>query len=154
MDRDDTIRAFGVLLILAQSGWIISSFHSSAIPLNGLTSELKTYKYIALGMNVVTMILALRSISNSSSQLDNYVAGAALISTGTTAAYASKLRQSSVIAKMGYGAALFTLSSALAIISLSYIRTRVSLPVCVLVDDPESPDSCCFKDYELVYYDN
>lgn len=131
-----SVRYIGIFALLAQSAWLISSFHKDATKYCVPPSSVITWRAVAVGINAVSVLLAVNSAASDSDAADRYAIGACMLSTAATAVYAAQLDKKSVISFTGYGASLFSLVSALLLLSLAF--------------DPQKRDDMYYTDYEVV----
>lgn len=115
-----------VTLILAQLAWTVSSLHHSAVPESESDAKvaLTGKRTLAFGTNALALILSLASTRNQS--LTVPAATVSLIATVTTWWYATALSSESVIARTGYGAALFSTAAALLMLASDMEETEGS----------------------------
>lgn len=102
-------RVGAMTLLLAQLAWTVSSFHESAKP--DPPRDINGQRALAIGTLGLAIALAAGSVRHDS--LTMPAATVSLISTATTGWYASALNSESIVARTGYGAALFSTASAL-----------------------------------------
>lgn len=104
--------AGAITVLLAQLAWLAFSLHESA----RTDDPNLAARYSAFGINVLAIALAIGAHTSSGFAVG--AAAASIVSTGVCAWYASTLKKSSVLAKSGYGAALFSTVAAVLLLSL------------------------------------
>lgn len=120
-----------ITVLLAQLAWLASSLHDSAQTADPNLAA----RYSAFGVNVIAIALSLGAIYGSTG-FAIAAAAASIVSTGVCAWYASTLKKSSVLAKSGYGAALFSTVAAVLLLSIGLDDTGYSNTAVFVVESP------------------
>jgi hypothetical protein len=113
-----------ITVLLAQLAWLASSLHESA---RAAEANLAA-RYSAFGVNVLAIALSLGALYESTGFVIA-AAAASIVSTGVSAWYASTLKKSSVLAKSGYGAALFSTVAAVLLLSIGLDNSHAAVIV-------------------------
>eukprot|EP00873_Tetraselmis_striata_P033798 jgi/Tetstr1/454062/TSEL_040981.t1 len=102
-----------IALLLSQLAWAIASLHPSASP--AACGDIAGRRALAIGTLILAIALAATSLRHEGATVP--AATVSLISTATTAWYASSLRPGSSVARAGHGAALFSTAAALLLLA-------------------------------------
>lgn len=108
--------ALALAAVIAQLVWISASLHGSAID-DGDTERDKYAMFGAFAVNIAAAALTLWALMSSSSPVAIAAAVLSVVSTATTAWYASTLYQPSALAKTGYFAAILSTIAAVLVLS-------------------------------------
>lgn len=119
-----------ITVLLAQLAWLASSLHKSAQKDDPNLAA----RYSAFGINVAAIALVIGAFNSSGFAIG--AASASIVSTGVCAWYASTLKKSSVLAKSGYGAALFSTVAAVLLLSIGLDSNAA---VFVIASPPQQP---------------
>ena len=109
----DCYKVGAAAFVLAQLAWAVSSLHEAAQPEG--SADMAGHRTLAFG--TIGLAAALSGASLSRPSLAMPAATVCLLSTATTAWYASKLNPRSAISRTGYGAALFSTAASLLLLT-------------------------------------
>lgn len=112
MDQPSCYTVGAISFVLAQLAWAISSLHEQAQP-RGV--DMTGHRTLAFGM--IGIALVLTGASARAPSLAMPAATVCLLTTATTAWYASQLNPRSAISKTGYGASLFSTAACLLLLT-------------------------------------
>lgn len=113
-----------IALILAQLAWAVSSLHERAQPEDG--ADMTGHRTLAFGMICISLALAGASVRAPS--LTMPAATVCLLTTATTAWYASRLNPGSAVSTAGYGASLFSTAASLLLLTADVMSSGASDP--------------------------
>lgn len=147
-------RVGSLALLLAQLAWAVSAFHESTKPDPPRSIEGQR----ALAVGTLGLAIALAAGSTRYPSLTMPAATASLISTATTGWYASSLNRDSVVARTGYGAALFSTAASLLLLVADmdgqHAATQPNVVVLAPLDPPYAePDVVELGQWEYVDVD-